>query len=98
MLTQSRVEKQITGKEKIDNIGIAWNECKDISKVVFYKNSNGQPGELKVKKELLQPERVNRWIDRIRRVGWKEILKSDDVLSPNIKIPEGCRETMLWGW
>lgn len=60
MLTQSRVEKQITGKEKIDNIGVAWNECKDFSKVVFYKNSNGQPGELKVKKELLQPERLNR--------------------------------------
>lgn len=58
MLTQSRVEKQITGKEKIDNIGIGWNECTDFSKVVFYKNSNGQPGELKVKKELLQLERV----------------------------------------
>lgn len=60
MLTQSRVEKQITGKEKIDNIGLAWNECKAFSKVVFYKNSSGQAVELKVKKELLQPERVNR--------------------------------------
>lgn len=69
MLTQSRVEKQITGKEKIDSIGTAWNECKDFSKVVFCKNSNGQPGELKVKKESLRPEGVISWTDRIRRGG-----------------------------
>lgn len=98
MLTQSRVEKQITGKEKIDNVGTAWNKCKDFSKVVFYNSGNGQPGELKVKKELLHPKRVNRWIDRIKRVGWKEILKSDDVLSSNIKRPEGFREMMLCRW
>lgn len=67
MLTQSRVEKQIIGKEKIDSIGTAWNECKDFSKVVFWKNRNGQTGELGVKKESLWLEGVISWIDRIKR-------------------------------